>query len=494
MSPDPVVRFVPEWLERLLEPLEALPEDPRALVPMAITHPYGTLPERLRGLAAMAEALELGQGPPPLSAAWLPACVREAFLARVGRLELARFCRHQEALTRQVLASLLRHTAAIVDRQRSVSDLAAATFEQAEAFAAEWSQMAMEMEEILAVFDTLGKATDLSQWDATRGALKSSGWAEILRLRKLLESLPELRALIARLGRAHPLDLPEEERTRQAEVHDRTLEPVMEQNLERWPLAPSETRGLTRSADLARVLAHELALRRRPGLRRLWQARFLEGALLAYELDDAHPVTRLRERARWRARVNPEPERRTQFGPILLCVDTSASMQGVPETVAKAVVLETLRLALARQRACHLYCFSGPGEVVERELRLDADGLNHMVGFVSQSFHGGTDVAEPLERALGRLTEQRWQLADLLIVSDGQFGVSRPTSSAVRQARDELGLRVQGILVGDRETTGMREVCDALHLMRDWRKLAAPGATRPSMAARYFPNAQPLQR
>ncbi len=38
-------------------------------------------------------------------------------------------------------------------------------------------------------------------------------------------------------------------------------------------------------------------------------------------------------------------------GPIIVCLDTSGSMQGPPETVAKALVLETMRGAHRQNRA-----------------------------------------------------------------------------------------------------------------------------------------------
>ena len=45
--------------------------------------------------------------------------------------------------------------------------------------------------------------------------------------------------------------------------------------------------------------------------------------------------------------------------------------------------------------------------------------------FLGQAFHGGTDISGPLEMALAKLEDQRWQSADLLIASDGEFGATR---------------------------------------------------------------------
>ena len=71
------------------------------------------------------------------------------------------------------------------------------------------------------------------------------------------------------------------------------------------------------------------------------------------------------------------------------------------------------------------------------------------------------------------------------------------TLASLDDARRRHGLRVQGVLVGDRETLGLLELCDDIHAVRDWRRHlegeAAPPAFSPvhsqSLTALYFPNA-----
>ena len=70
------------------------------------------------------------------------------------------------------------------------------------------------------------------------------------------------------------------------------------------------------------------------------------------------------------------------------------------------------------------------------------------------------------------------------------------TLEQLDDARERLGLRVQGVLLGDRETMGLLEVCDAIHWVRDWRRYAESAdanAASPvhskSLTALYFPNA-----
>ena len=185
-------------------------------------------------------------------------------------------------------------------------------------------------------------------------------------------------------------------------------------------------------------------------------------------------------------------------GPLIVCLDTSGSMQGAPENVAKACVLQALRGAHAGDRACRLLAFGGPGELLERSLTRDAAGLDALLDLMGQAFDGGTDVQTPIERAIEQVQQQGWEDADVLIVSDGEFGLTGATLTQLRQAKERLGLRVHGILIGDRETIGLVEICDALHWVRDWRRYGqASGAAAEgfspvhsrSLTAMYFPNA-----
>ena len=116
---------------------------------------------------------------------------------------------------------------------------------------------------------------------------------------------------------------------------------------------------------------------------------------------------------------------------------------------------------------------------------------------MGQSFDGGTDVQGPIDRAIERVHQARWSSADLLIVSDGEFGCTAATLARLDDARDRLGLRVQGVLVGDRETLGLMEVADDIFWVRDWRRhgggRVTAGSFSPvhskSLTALYFPGA-----
>ena len=134
-----------------------------------------------------------------------------------------------------------------------------------------------------------------------------------------------------------------------------------------------------------------------------------------------------------------------------------------------------------------MIAFGGPDEVIERTLDFSPEGFSGLLDLIGQGFDGGTDVQTPIERALGRVQHRRWASADLLIVSDGEFGCTRSTLDQLDAAREQLGLRVFGLLIGDRETMGLLEVADEIHWVRDWRRDAPAGSSHGSGGAGFSP-------
>ena len=74
---------------------------------------------------------------------------------------------------------------------------------------------------------------------------------------------------------------------------------------------------------------------------------------------------------------------------------------------------------------------SGPGQVMEMELKVDSGSMAKLLKFLTGGFNGGTDVDKPLELSLKRLAEQEWnQVSSCRIQS---FPVCHWASCAVRR-------------------------------------------------------------
>ncbi len=508
MAADPAVPHLFEALEAPLAPLERLP---RALWLGGLTHAHGRLVPRLQALEVWRGALLQGRLPAAAdwreanlspSACWPPPVLWPLLHASFDRLQLAAYCRDHPDLVDTVLQSLLFHLDLTVDYR----DRGAGTDEAGqialEAFTADWAARCGELDELVAVFGDLGDLLKNTRWDVLRGLLRSSEWQEVVRIRQLIERLPELARIIRSLGRVRRTDEDGPGREPQPVVEP-AVAPCAAGPGMRVPELPGETRGVRRSGRIARMLPAETMLFAHPRLRLVWHARHAERTLLTYEDDD-----RLREDRRRPApvpRPGPRPAPRLELGPVLICVDTSGSMRGGAEAVAKAVVLEAVRCAHAQGRACHVFAFGGPDEVLEMTLALDAGGVAALARFLGQGFGGGTDVCGPIERAIARLEQRDWRRADLLIASDGEFGATPALAGRLRALCRAQEVRVQGVLIGDRETIGLLELADDIYWVRDWRRygdaaeqagrhgegVAAGGAPvhSPNLTASYFPGA-----
>ena len=84
-------------------------------------------------------------------------------------------------------------------------------------------------------------------------------------------------------------------------------------------------------------------------------------------------------------RLPPEYKPQVQ-GSMMVCLDTSASMKGRPETLAKAITLETMRVARLERRACYAFAFSGKTELAEFDLDLNSKGWSPILNFLNSSF------------------------------------------------------------------------------------------------------------
>lgn len=472
--------------------LAAFDELSRQLWLGASTNAQGSLEPRLAALAELRRRLLAGALPSD-AWPWPEAWVAQRLADAMTSLGLAPLCAGQTTLVDTVLASLLFHVDFVVDYVDRGATEPEAVARAVAAFAAEWQERCGLLDELVDVFGWLPDGAKNTRWDLLCGLLRAEGWQEVVRARRLIEHLPDLARVLRQLGRARQTEEPDERSFATVQVMEQATAQCPESRTIHVPDLPGETRGIRRSDRIGRMLPAETMLLGHPRLRLVWHARRAERTLLTYEDDDRLQEIRLHEAPVWQPSCRPKFDRRLEMGPMLVCVDTSGSMQGGAEAVAKATVLEAVRVAHAQKRPCHVFAFGGPEEVVEMELAVDTEGIERLIRFLGQSFRGGTDICGPLERAIAKLEEARWQLADLLIASDGEFGATAEVANRLRDAKQAQGLRVQGVLIGDRETIGLLEVADDVFWVRDWRRYGGSAGDSPvhskSLTAMYFPGA-----
>ncbi|EDL59204.1 hypothetical protein PM8797T_23194 [Gimesia maris DSM 8797] len=301
-------------------------------------------------------------------------------------------------------------------------------------------------------------------WDLSAGIFKYRGWGDLKKYRDLIDRIPQIRQMIEELGRLQASEEMDDDPT-YADAFNSLRRTTEEQREVEHPLARHQAQGIERSADFMRMIPSEAMLRRRPGLKRLWHAKLAERGLLTYRVRGTY-VDRVSTEVE---EQQPQSKKRIR-GPIIVCVDTSGSMSGRPEAVAKALTLEACRIAHAEQRPCLLFSFSGSGQYVEHELSLSPDGLQSLLEFLTMNFDGGTDISTPFEKALARLRTAEWERADILLVSDGAFSKSQVDAlkPALDDAKKRLGLRVSGLLVGNYSSGPMNSLCQPLISVNGW--------------------------
>ncbi|BEG57719.1 hypothetical protein NHP21005_14070 [Helicobacter sp. NHP21005] len=193
--------------------------------------------------------------------------------------------------------------------------------------------------------------------------------------------------------------------------------------------------GIHLSNDLENLIPQELALLNDPDLEILFTLKFVEKRLFCFEKQgyiDRH----LEGIEEVQVEQEKTQEKEGAKGPIIICVDTSGSMSGAPELIAKALTLFLASHAKKSKRACFLINFSSQTTAVDLS---KGGGLARLNEFLSLSFGGGTDVGLALKEGLKAMQAQNYQKADLLVVSDGDFGGLDPhlTQQMQHQRQDK---------------------------------------------------------
>lgn len=197
----------------------------------------------------------------------------------------------------------------------------------------------------------------------------------------------------------------------------------------------SEVHGVQHSDDLMRLLPNELVNLDDETLETLFYARLLEKNLLTYQLSG---VT-------WQNHEENENIRK-RTGPVVACLDTSASMSGTPLLKAKALLFAIANILKAEQRSLHVLLFGASGQLKEYTLH-GADQLAGLLQFLQQGFNGGTDFETPLQRACDIIqTENDYQKADILMISDGDCHLSDGFITTLQQKKQQLDCMVYSVL------------------------------------------------
>ena len=137
---------------------------------------------------------------------------------------------------------------------------------------------------------------------------------------------------------------------------------------------------------------------------------------------------------------------RLQLGPMIICVDTSGSMRGAPENIAKALTMQILQAAKRKNRKCFLITYSVRTKILEIS---QPHHWPKVKDFLKNAFTGGTDGEEMFNAALHALSTKNYTMADVLIISDFEFYAPRESTRERVITEQQKGTRFYGLQIGE---------------------------------------------
>ena len=258
----------------------------------------------------------------------------------------------------------------------------------------------MKLESLLMPFiKTLGRL-----WDLSEGNFETSGFEILDTFAKLLENDESLKELADLLGKQTRAQISYEKELRDKVVIKSSWQPKHAYK--------GEINGLRFSNDISSVLPSELSFMNNPAANKLFQLKFAQKQLLSYDYQRMEE-----EQEESKVKEGTTVEKKEPKGPIIICVDTSGSMHGTPENIAKTITFALSKIAIEEERKCYLISFSTSIETLDLT-DFSANPIGKLVQFLRMSFHGGTDATPALKHAVKMLSENEWKNADVLMISD----------------------------------------------------------------------------
>jgi uncharacterized protein with von Willebrand factor type A (vWA) domain len=188
--------------------------------------------------------------------------------------------------------------------------------------------------------------------------------------------------------------------------------------------------GVRESDDLNSLLPSEVALLSDEDTEWLFYKKFAEKKLQTFEYQSrllAYKEEAFQDKRR--------KEKEDKKGPFIICVDTSGSMHGTPETIAKVLCFAILKIAIRDNRKCYLISFSTGIQTLNlTDLK---NSLDKIVNFLCMSFHGGTDAMPAMKEALRMLSTEDYKKADVIMISDFVMpGFDTQTKEQILKAKE----------------------------------------------------------
>lgn len=259
--------------------------------------------------------------------------------------------------------------------------------------------------------------------------MRSCGSEDYLTLKDKVDafySYPMLKEIVSKLGRE------QETSTKEEDVIKYRYLPLLLSH----GVSHEDIEGTTLGNDLQSVIPAEIALLADTETEMLFYHRFASKQLQQFS---SRPSSKKSVKT-----VEKEQRPRLELGPIIICVDTSGSMSGRPEVIAKSLVKQVLQMAKKQRRRCFLISYS----VRTRTLELTrSENWRAVDQFYAMQFTGGTDGELMFDDVIVALNSEDFKMADVLLVSDFCFPDPIPATQTKILAEKHKGTRFYGLCI-----------------------------------------------
>lgn len=217
----------------------------------------------------------------------------------------------------------------------------------------------------------------------------------------------------------------------------------------------SDIEGITLGDDLNHLLPIEYCYLAEEPLRPVFMQRYVEKRLQVFDSRSQEDLSAVR---RGRKKVSGQ-------GPFVVCLDTSGSMEGRREQLAKSALLAIARLTDTTHRKCYIINFSEETtHLLIRDLHAD---LPVLIEFLNHRFGGGTSMEAAVDEAVRMIERNGWHRSDVVMISDFEMP---PVSEALMKQVMHLKrchTSFYGLVFGTRPEMDYLNLCDRYWEMRE---------------------------
>lgn len=297
----------------------------------------------------------------------------------------------------------------------------------------------------------------LQAYDMMGGNWTQTEFEKHLRLVRIQDQYPEIEKIVAKMGRLADT----KGRDRLAVSSGRSMKLNHSTG--------SDIEGITVGNDLNSLLPSELAA----------YGDSVMGDLFLYKY-----TTHRLQTFRYKSQIS-KPVRKLGFthasrkGPMIVCIDTSASMYGTAQNIEKSLLSRVIQMAEELHRPCFLIDFSvsvRPIDLIEERRRQRMHQIDPTISVSEQNdemipfINGGTSAEKMLNTLFALLDNDgnRYVNADCLWITD--FLIPMPTPHQLNALRTyrTTGTRFYGLqITGEKETeTEWQQYMDQIYLIR----------------------------